>query len=180
MNSSNIIMATPQSNEPISLRALEPSDTDLIYLWENNPEMWRYGVSPAPLSRHQIWEYINQYDANPLVSGQLRLIVQAGNTPVGTIDLYNLDVNNRRAFIGIMTAPQYRRKGHAAAAIGLITDYCRNNLGLRQIAATIAADNTASLSLFQKAGFRITSTLPDWIRRDPVNFIDAKLLTKQL
>lgn len=70
----------------VHLRALEPSDVDRLYIWENNPDMWRYGFSPAPLSRHQIWEYVEKYDANPLAQGQLRLMIDTGNDTVGTLD----------------------------------------------------------------------------------------------
>ena len=66
-----------------TLRALEPTDVDCLYLWENNPEMWRFGFSPAPLSRHQIWEYISTYDSNPLSAGQLRLMIDCDGTAAG-------------------------------------------------------------------------------------------------
>ena len=99
---------TDYSASALILRALEPSDTDMLYLWENGPDMWRYGFSPAPLSRHQIWEYITQYDANPLASGQLRLMMQVADKTVGAVDIYNIDMRNRHAFIGIMTAPVSR------------------------------------------------------------------------
>lgn len=173
-------MTATGKNMQFRLRALEPSDTDLLYLWENDPEMWRFGFSPAPLSRHQIWEYINQYDADPLATGQLRLMMQQGSTTVGAIDLYNIDIRNRHAFVGVMTAPAYRRCGYAHEALQQLVAYCRHNLGLRQIAATIADDNLQSLALFVKAGFEITARLPQWIRRDNNTYITAKVLTKML
>ena len=173
-------MKATDNTTGLHLRALEPSDTDLLYLWENDPEMWRFGFSPAPLSRHQIWEYINQYDANPLATGQLRLMMHIGQITVGAIDLYNIDMRNRHAFVGIMTASQHRRNGYGSEALKLLISYCINNLGLKQLAATISADNKQSIALFLKAGFKITAELPDWIRRDGNTYITAKILTRQL
>lgn len=169
-----------EPHESLTLRALEPSDTDLLYLWENDPEMWQFGASPAPLSRHQIWEYISQYDSNPLNRGELRLMMQTPAHTVGAIDLYNIDMRNRHAYIGIMTARPHRRQGHATAALRIIGDYCRQNIGLHRLAATVATDNSASLALFEKGGFKITATLPKWIRRPDGTYTDAHILIKEL
>ena len=164
----------------VHLRALEPSDVDRLYIWENNPDMWRYGFSPAPLSRHQIWDYVEKYDANPLAQGQLRLMIDTGNDTVGTLDLYDIDARNGHAFIGIMIAPPYRKLGYASDALQMAAEYCRNNLRLHQIAATIAADNNASHALFKKCGFTHTATLPQWIARPKNLHIDAHIFTLAL
>lgn len=164
----------------IRLRALEPSDVDCLYLWENNPEMWRYGFSPAPLSRHQIWEYVQQYDANPLTQQQLRLMIDNDGKAVGTVDLYNIDIRNRHAFVGIMVASEHRRKGLGFKALQLIEDYCRHNLALKRIAATVAGDNEASIGLFVKAGYEPTALIPNWIYREGDTTTDAHILIRQL
>lgn len=169
-------MNCPSTPSAMRLRAPEPQDVDRMYLWENDPEMWRYGYSPAPLSRHQIWEYVTGYDADPLTQSQLRLMMETAYGTVGSIDLYNLDMRNRRAFIGIMTAPEHRRKGYATEALRLMADYCRHNLGLERVAAVVADDNPSSLALFRKAGFTVVATLPSWVRRDNSLFVAAHIL----
>lgn len=60
----------------VRLRALEPEDVDRLYIWENDRDMWPFGGTRAPLSRHQLWEYATNYDANPFAAGQLRLIIE--------------------------------------------------------------------------------------------------------
>lgn len=164
----------------LRLRAPEPEDVDRLYIWENDPGMWRYGYSPAPLSRHQIWEYVNRSDSDPIAVGQLRLMMQASDETVGAVDLYDIDMRDRRAFVGIMTAPSFRRQGFAIEALRLMADYCRDNLGLSRIAATVAEDNTASLELFEKAGYTCVATIPDWVRRGTDSFISARLFVHPL
>ena len=117
----------------VKLRAPEPTDTDRMYLWENDPEMWRFGYSPAPLSRQQIWEYISNYNADPFTASQLRLMIDSDGETVGTADLYDIDIRHRRAFVGIMIAPAYRRKGNAMAALKALQTYCAENIGLHRI-----------------------------------------------
>ena len=35
----------------VTLRALEPSDLDLIYSWENNPDVWEISHTLVPFSK---------------------------------------------------------------------------------------------------------------------------------
>lgn len=37
------------SNDRVRLRALEPEDLELLYRWENDPELWEVGNTLAPL-----------------------------------------------------------------------------------------------------------------------------------
>jgi len=168
---------TPSRHLPIiSLRALEPSDIDCLYIWENDPEMWHYGASSAPYSRHQLWEYINNYTADPIRDGQLRLMITHDTAPIGTIDLYNLDPRNRNAYVGIMIAKDFRRQGFALAALTHICEYCKNTLALHQLAAIVSADNTPSCSLFSKAGFIKQGSLTNWIRCSNGSYSNAQLM----
>ncbi|MCM1070642.1 MAG: GNAT family N-acetyltransferase [[Clostridium] fimetarium] len=163
----------------LRLRAPEPSDVDTLYIWENSPEMWDYGFFQAPYSRQQIWEYIRDYDSNPLRSGQLRLIIEVGGEPAGSVDLYDIDTANRRAMVGVMVSARFRGMGCAAAALDLMAEYAAGPLALSQLAATVAEDNEASAALFAKAGYELTATLPRWVRRGSV-FVSALIFQKQL
>ena len=40
------------------LRAVEPSDIDLLYQWENDPLIWKVSNTITPYSRFQIEEYV--------------------------------------------------------------------------------------------------------------------------
>ena len=165
-------------NHPdVKLRALEPDDVDIIYNLENTADGWRYGYAPAPLSRFQIWQYIKTYDADPMSAGQLRLMIddEAGAT-IGIIDLYDIDQANRRAKVGIIIVDGCRRRGYASAAIGRLAAYCRNNLGLHQLCAEVAADNHISMALFAKAGFTTVARLPQWFRHAD-RFTDCVVMT---
>lgn len=169
---------------PVSLRAVEPEDVDRLYLWENDPELWPCGNCHAPYSRHQLWEYANSADFNPLASGQLRMIIEVvadgaresldskeaetdgkKKKACGTVDLYDIDARNGRGFVGIMLARDFRGRGIAAEALERICEYAREALGLRMLAAEISADNEASLRLFRRTRFEQTGGRPEWFRR---------------
>lgn len=164
----------------VTLRALEPDDTDCIYAWENIGDSWQYGYAPAPLSRHQIWEYIHNYDANPVTAGQLRLMVtDAAGNRTGAVDLYEIDMLNRRAYVGIMIAPGFRGYGYGTAALESVTRYCRDVLGLHRLWAEVGADNAASRALFARAGYRAVARLPERCRRGDA-YVDTILFSRPL
>lgn len=172
------------------LRAVEPEDADRLYIWENNRDIWPYGGTRAPLSRHQLWEYANNYDANPFSSGQLRLIIEAcrensadgamtGRQPCGTIDLYEIDPLNSRAFVGIMVIPAMQGKGIALESLRMLEEYCRDTLGLTLLAADVPSDNLPSINLFRSAGYILTGDRPSWFRRDN-GFVSCTQFQKRL
>ena len=150
----------------ISLRALEPIDVDTLYRWENDPALWSVGVSLAPYSRKQLWDYVNNYDADIYAARQLRLMVTLNKTneTIGTIDLYEFDAANARCGVGILIASDFQRHGYGYMALELTASYCRTTYSLHQLYCTIGADNHPSRNLFEKAGYKIAGRLKSWLK----------------
>lgn len=164
----------------ITLRALEPIDVDTLYRWENDPEVWDVGCTLAPYSRKQLWDYIDNYDGDIFSAKQLRLMIAlpSGET-VGTVDLYDFDPANSRCAVGILIAPEYRRKGYALHALGMLAGHCRRHLSLHQLYCIAGADNTPSRALFEAAGYTISGRLRSWLRTSGT-YTDAYLYQKML
>ena len=119
----------------ISLRALEPSDLELLYQWENNPLVWHLSNTTAPFSKHILKEYIENAKHDIYVTKQLRLIINTPKYgPIGCIDLFDFDPTNQRAGIGILIADdQHRGKGYASEALEILCNYCFSTLHLHQL-----------------------------------------------
>ena len=45
-------------SENLLLRALEPEDLDILYEWENDPELWKYGSTLTPYSKFALRDYL--------------------------------------------------------------------------------------------------------------------------
>ena len=152
-------------NENIILRVAEPYDTDTIFRWENEMEIWRVSETIVPFSKHQIEQFL--LNNNDLTSEkQLRLMIddaKNGDT-VGCIDLYDFDSFNERAGLGIMIDKNYRGKGYAKQAIRLLLDYCFNTLLLNQIYALTLASSTDSILLFESLGFERCGVRKQWCK----------------
>ena len=110
-----------------------------------------------------------------LSSGELKLYAypeDLPDTPVGCVELYNYDPVNRRAAVGLVVSNEYRRQGYGTAMIQTLTQFCLQNTSLHQVYADIAATNTPSINIFQRAGYQHCATLRDWVVRAD-HFIDT-------
>lgn len=152
----------------LHLRALEPKDLDLLYKWENNPEIWPVSGTLAPFSRFVIEQYLTISHQDIYTSKELRLMIDLnGNTgaskSIGCIDLFDFDPRNKRTGIGILIGDESeRRKGYAAEAVEIVIEYCFTTLDLHQVYCSVTADNQDSLALFRKLNFETTGTRKDW------------------
>ena len=154
-------------NDLVTLRALEPTDLDTLFQWENDTALWVVSDTVAPYSREALWNYLQQYTGDIYAQRQLRLMVTLteDGTPVGTVDFLNFDPLNNRAELGLFIAAEQRGKGLGRQALELLTAYAREHLGLRQIYVFIALDNEVCLNLFEDYGYRRAGVLQSWVKR---------------
>ncbi len=163
----------------ILLRAIEPSDIDVLYKWENDTETWNVSNTQTPYSRFVLEQYIASAHQDIYSVKQLRLIIcDKENNAIGSIDLFDFEPNHLRAGVGILIADKSdRKKGHASEALSLLMEYCFLSLNLHQLYCNITIDNEPSILLFQKHGFQITGMKKQWIR-DGEKFKDELLLQR--
>lgn len=161
--------------ELIQLRALEPSDLDRLYKWENDASIWSVSGTLAPFSRFVLEQYLASSHQDIYSNKQLRLMIDLTENEqeedqdmesrgIGCIDLFDFDPKNRKAGVGILIADRADRgKGYATEALNLLVDYGFDVLDLHQIYSNVRVDNENSVALFKKIGFEITGLKQDWI-----------------
>jgi diamine N-acetyltransferase len=153
-------------NQSISLRAPEPGDLDLLYIWENDTTIWRISGTLAPFSRNVLKLYLDNAGKDIYEVKQLRLIIQlnSNHRPLGAIDLFDFDPHHHRAGVGILVAdPSDRRQGYAREALETLMEYCFGILKLHQLYCNIEAGNEASIALFKQAGFTEIGRKKEWL-----------------
>ena len=111
------------SNDTITLRALEPTDLDMLYQWENDTALWVVSDTIAPYSRKALWQYLQEDTGDIYAQRQLRLIITltSNGTAVGTVDFLNFDPLNNRAELGLFITKEMRGKGLGRHALEAIT-----------------------------------------------------------
>jgi diamine N-acetyltransferase len=151
----------------IRLRALEPSDIDLLYEWENDAKLWHLSNVITPVSRFLLEQYILSAQTDIFTAKQLRLMIEktTGKTPVaiGTIDLFDFDPVNKRAGIGVLILSAEQKKGFATEALEVLINYCFQVLKLHQVYCNISVDNIASIRLFENHKFEVTGIKKEWL-----------------
>ncbi|HLV43152.1 MAG TPA: GNAT family protein [Brumimicrobium sp.] len=150
----------------IYLRQIEENDVNLLLLWENDTENWRYSESEAPFSLHQLQQYVKNA-SHVRQNEQLRFIIclLEDDTAIGTIDLFTIDFKNLRAGVGVLIAnKENRQKGYAQEALFLLERFASKSLELEQLFCEIQADNEGSIQLFEKSGFIKTGTKKSWYK----------------
>jgi len=164
-------------NENILLRALEPEDLDILYEWENNTELWKYGSTLTPYSKFALRDYLTNSLQGIMHTRQLRLMAidKKSNDVVGTIDLFDYDPIHQRACIGILVDTKFRRNGFGEEILNLTAGYAFNILHLNQLYAYIPTSNTNSYNLLCKCGYKQAGLLKSWNKTsegfEDVNFM---------
>ncbi|NRD21126.1 GNAT family N-acetyltransferase [Winogradskyella eckloniae] len=148
----------------VFLRALEPEDLDFVYAIENDTDLWYLSDTQTPYSRFLIKQYLENAQQDIFEAKQLRLaICNKKKEILGLIDVFDFDIKNKRAGIGIVIQKQeHRNLGFGKEALELLVNYCFSSLHLHQVYANISEQNLASLKLFEGNGFKKIGLKQDW------------------
>lgn len=148
----------------ITLRPLEPTDLAFLYQLENNELFWNVSNTQKPYSKFLLQQYLDNANQDIYQAKQLRLLISENSTEssAGLIDLFDFDPKHKRAGIGIVIDHEFQNKGYAKEAITMLIDYAFKHLDLHQLYANIGTNNTKSIALFEKLGFKIAGTKKDW------------------
>ncbi len=156
----------------IILRAPEPEDLELLYRWENDPEVWSVSNTLTPFSRYVLKQYLENTRHDIFEVKQVRFMIdlEEDSSPavtIGTIDLFQYDPLHLRAGVGILIKEKkHRRQGYAGQALDILLDYCFHTLQLHQVFCNISEDNEASIQLFRSRGFIETGRKKEWLRKE--------------
>ncbi len=153
----------------IRLRAPEPADAQLIYHWENDPQIWRVGDNFVPYSMFQIEDFVLN-SADLYANKQLRFMIEKRHgdkfVVIGTLDMYDFDPRHSRAGVGIMIENASRGKGFASQALEVFEQYAFETLNLHQLYCFINSDNEPSIAVFTKLGYIQTGVRREWIQEN--------------
>ena len=101
--------------EKLCLRALEPTDVELLYRWENDPAIWKISQTQKPFSHYTLQMFVEVSMEELNKTGQLRLMVdllpeEADQIPqtIGIVDIFEYDPFHQKAGLGILIHQDYR------------------------------------------------------------------------
>jgi len=161
-------------------RALEPSDVELLYDWENDKSIWKLSSTIVPFSRFLLEQYVVNSHQDIFTAKQLRLMIDVSDDEnnyktIGCIDLFDFDPINMRAGVGILIEKNNRGKGFASKALKNLIEYAFDVLNLHQLYCNITVENINSIELFKKFNFEIIGLKKQW-RKTKDLWIDEYML----
>jgi diamine N-acetyltransferase len=165
--------------QKIFLRALEPSDVELLYQWENDPEIWQISQTLTPYSKFTLKQFVDSAQEDIFSAKQVRLMINILHTiqTVGILDIFDIDYINSRAGIGILIDKKHRNQDIGAEAVELALTYLFNTLHLHQVYCNVVHHNVVSLKLFEKCGFTVVGVKKDW-RKMQTGYEDVIMLQR--
>ena len=136
----------------VSIGLILESDLDFVFSNINDPEVNRYLRIPGKIrSREEELKWLKTlYGSEEIV---LANVENSTGEIVGTIGLHQLDMRNKSAYVGYLTARKYWKKGFASEGVSLAIRYAFSVLNLRKLHSSVFAPNEGSLKVLKKNGF---------------------------
>jgi RimJ/RimL family protein N-acetyltransferase len=93
------------------------------------------------------------------------VVAVEGDELAGDALLWDIDLHNRYAHVGLILLPRVRGRGFGTEALELLSGYAFDVLGLHRLQLETLADNVAMTRSAQKAGYRQEATLREtaWV-----------------
>jgi len=134
-----------------SFRKVEAKDSDIIFNWRNNPEVYRYlfHAGPIDIESHEQWLKRITNDNSILF-----LMASFEGRDVGTIR-FNFNSEFTEAEVGIYLSPDLHGKGLSSVMLSEAENEAKRRVGsLRKIIARVIPENVASEKMFGKTGYQ--------------------------
>jgi len=140
----------------LTLRQLSVNDQAQIFTLRSDPKINQYLDRPPCATMDDARQFIHKI----IESGALYWVITitGDNTLVGTICLFGISEDNKKAETGYELLTGYQGRGIMQEALSAVTGYAFGTLGLQKIAAFTHRDNHASARLLEKRGFQLTGT----------------------
>jgi UDP-2,4-diacetamido-2,4,6-trideoxy-beta-L-altropyranose hydrolase len=131
----------------LRLRRVEESDCRLLWEWVNDPLVRSASFSTEQISwdNHVSWFHGKLADHN-----SAQYVVEAGSRPVGQV---RFQIEGGSAVVSVSLASEFRGKGLGAVVVAMATEDLFRTTPVTRADAFVKPGNTASLRLFNRAGF---------------------------
>lgn len=145
----------------VRLRAVEPSDWELHWRWDQDTEAARlsYRIDfPRALAGTQAWaeEESKRGTENDVFRFQIETL---SGELAGTLNTHTCDLRNGTFSYGVGVMSQHQRKGFASEAIRLVLNFYFNERRYQKCTASAYSFNPPSIRLHEQFGFTLEGRL---------------------
>jgi ribosomal-protein-alanine N-acetyltransferase len=151
----------------LRLRQFTPRDLEGLHTCFGDEEAMRYWNAPAcetPAETERWLAYLAK-TSSPYDHLGWAVAEKRSGRCIGMVNYHHREVRHGRLEIGYILAPSHQGRGLGSEAVGALVKYCLESLAAHRIEALIHPDNTASIRLVERLGFRREGKLRDRWRR---------------
>lgn len=154
-----VLTGTTPAGLPILLRPLRPEDADEYVSLRARNRHWLGpwdATSPVPVSGSRTFEdVVDFYQEEALGGRMLPFIIEADGDLVGQLNVSNIVLGSfRSCTVGYWVSQACAGRGIVPTALALAVDHAFLRLGLHRVEVNIRPENSASLAVVRKLGFR--------------------------
>ncbi|WP_168203707.1 GNAT family N-acetyltransferase [Humibacter ginsenosidimutans] len=149
----------------VILRAPTDFDVEVLYRLASDLDTWeeRSPSTPAPLTRAAYEARRADQDS---AARNVRFVIEAEGTAVGSISLFDFDDLARHAEVGIALVTEARGKGIGTDAIAQLVEFAFVRCNLRRVHLEVIESNAGAIRAYEKAGFVLEGRQREhaWVR----------------
>jgi RimJ/RimL family protein N-acetyltransferase len=150
-----------------------PLETARLYLCSaHHPDschLTTYTTNPPNITAHAKnvvgSTIVASKDGKPRHDNEVSWLIYHKDNPtqqIGSVSLFQFSVSSARipsAKLGYTLDEEYRGKGYMTEALGAVVAFAFEKLGLQKIEARVKTTNTASRSVVQRGGFKLSGSV---------------------
>ncbi len=140
----------------IRLRWMFEADIDSLYTIFSNAEVMRYWSTPPIPDREAAVAILNKVHDGFMKRTELKwgIAQLADDAVIGTVTLYNLSFENRRAEMGYALGRAHWGQGYMQEALNAVLEFAFDVLDLHRIEADVDPRNAPSIRTLERLGFQ--------------------------
>ena len=140
----------------LRLRRFEARDRDGLHACFGDPESMRYWDSPATKTPAETARWVRKLAkaTTPEQSLAWAVAERKSDTCIGMVDYHHRAARHHRVEVGYILAPRARGRGLMAEALRALLGHCFDALEIHRVEAMIHPDNTRSVRVVERLGFR--------------------------
>lgn len=138
------------------LREVTMDDAESVFALRSNKEAMKYIGKPPAISiieaKEHIQKFIDGLNNNESLTWGICLAID--NKVIGTIGFWRIAKEHYRAEIGYMLHPDHWKKGIVTEATQAVLEFGFYELKFHSVEAFLTPENTGSVKLLEKTGFK--------------------------
>lgn len=140
----------------VMLREYQAEDITPMRGWVNDPEAIRYLSTRfwAPQTMVDTQEFLSRMLQSSHNAYNFVIAAAEDGRYIGQLDMFRVDWKLRQGEIGMVIGSEADRgKGYGTEALGLLSSFAFQTLGLERIELEVHMENAAAIRCYEKAGF---------------------------